>query len=115
MQTILGSGGVVAHEIAKELKQFTTDIRLVSRNPKKVNETDSLFPADLTNLEQTRDTIKGSEVCYLAIGFKYNTKVWQEKWPVVIQNVVHLQTTGRAKNRHYRCQRSNANSSRTNL
>lgn len=36
MQTILGSNGQIGHELAKELsKHYTTDIRLVSRNPKK--------------------------------------------------------------------------------
>lgn len=88
MQTILGSGGIVADEIAKELTKFTTDIRLVSRNPKKVNDTDSLFSADITSLEQTRAALTGSEVCYLTIGFPYSAKIWEEKWPVTIKNVV---------------------------
>jgi len=88
MQTILGSGGVVADAIAKELTKFTTDIRLVSRNPKKVNSTDNLFAADLTNLEQTRKAVEGSEICYLAIGFPYSAKIWAEKWPITIKNVV---------------------------
>ncbi len=36
MQTILGSSGQIGQELAKALhKDFTTDIRLVSRNPKK--------------------------------------------------------------------------------
>ena len=44
MQTILGSGGAIGLPLAKELKSFTSQIRLVSRNPKKVNDTDELFP-----------------------------------------------------------------------
>lgn len=47
-QTILGAGGPIGIELAKALTAYTTDIRLVSRNPKKVNQTDTLFPADLT-------------------------------------------------------------------
>lgn len=35
MQTILGSGGAIGIELAKALKEFTNEIRLVSRNPKK--------------------------------------------------------------------------------
>ncbi|HHF7372734.1 hypothetical protein [Legionella bozemanae] len=35
-QTILGANGQIAEELAKELrKNYTPDIRLVSRNPKK--------------------------------------------------------------------------------
>jgi len=37
MQTILGSGGAIGIELAKALTAYTLDIKLVSRNPKKVN------------------------------------------------------------------------------
>ena len=47
-QTILGSGGAIGIELAKALTAYTTDIRLVSRNPKKVNPNDEVFPADCT-------------------------------------------------------------------
>ena len=56
MQTILGSGGSIGVPLAKELSNFTDRIRLVSRNPKKVNDTDELFPADLSDLNQINDT-----------------------------------------------------------
>lgn len=36
MQTILGSGGAIGIELAKALKEFTSEIKLVSRNPKKI-------------------------------------------------------------------------------
>lgn len=88
MQTILGSGGAIGIELAKALTQWTTEIRLVSRNPKKVNESDSLFPANLTNREEIFKAVEGSSVCYVTVGFEYNTKVWQETWPSFMQNVV---------------------------
>jgi hypothetical protein len=43
MQTILGAGGSIGTELAKALKLFTEDIRLVGRHPKKVNETDLML------------------------------------------------------------------------
>lgn len=47
MQTIIGSGGGIGKPLARELKKnYTDQIRLVSRNPRKVNDTDQLFPAD---------------------------------------------------------------------
>jgi len=88
MQTILGSGGAIGTELAKALKQYTSDIRLVSRNPKKVNDTDSLYPADLSDKNQVIAAIEGSEICYLTLGFDYNIKIWKEKWPALIKNVV---------------------------
>jgi nucleoside-diphosphate-sugar epimerase len=80
MQTILGAGGTIGSELAKELKKYTSDIRLVSRNPKKVNDTDQLFPADLTDSEQVKKAIEGSDIVYLVVGFEYNIKVWRREW-----------------------------------
>ncbi len=88
MQTILGAGGAIGIDLAKALTTYTTDIRLVSRNPKAVNPTDQLHPADLTDAAQVDRAVAGSEVCYLTIGFDYKTKLWQERWPALIRNVV---------------------------
>jgi nucleoside-diphosphate-sugar epimerase len=88
MQTILGSGGSVGVDLAKELKKYTKDIRLVSRNPEKVNDTDQVFKADLTQKQQVFDAIEGSDIVYVTIGFPYNTKVWREVWPEFIKNVI---------------------------
>ncbi len=41
MQTILGATGQIAVELARELRRkHTSELRLVSRNPRKVNETE---------------------------------------------------------------------------
>ncbi len=88
MQTILGSGGAIGTDLAGALKSYTSEIRLVSRHPKKVNETDQLFPADLSVPENVEKAVAGSEVCYLTVGFEYSLKVWREKWPALIRNVV---------------------------
>ncbi len=87
-QTILGAGGAIGIELAKALTTYTTDIRLVSRNPKKVNPNDELFPADLTNREDVFKAIEGSEIVYVTVGFAYNSKVWQKLWPSFINNVI---------------------------
>ena len=47
MQTILGAGGVISKELAKNLPAYTDKVKLVSRNPVRVNETDILFQGDL--------------------------------------------------------------------
>jgi len=88
MQTILGSSGVIGKELAKSLIQYTNKIRLVSRNPKKVNENDELFTADLTDAGQTIKAVEGSEVVYLTIGLQYDIKIWRTQWPVVMKNVI---------------------------
>lgn len=88
MQTILGANGSIGIELAKNLKKYTNDIRLVSRNPEKVNETDLLFPADLTKKEEVFKAVEGSRVCYITIGFAYKLKVWKANWPAFISHVI---------------------------
>ena len=88
MQTILGSGGAIGIELAKALNEYSTDIRLVSRNPKKVNETDELFPADLLNPRDVREAVEGSSIVYVTVGFPYAYKTWKQSWPVFIKNVI---------------------------
>jgi nucleoside-diphosphate-sugar epimerase len=87
-QTILGAGGSIGIELAKALTDFTSDIRLVNRNPKKVNSTDTLFAADLTEREDIFKAIEGSSITYVTIGFPYKTKVWEQTWIPFIQNVM---------------------------
>jgi nucleoside-diphosphate-sugar epimerase len=88
MQTILGAGGPIGIELAKALTEYTTDIRLVSRHPQKVNPTDKLMPADLLDAKKVQKAVKGSEVVYVTVGFPYYTKVWQDCWPKFIKNVI---------------------------
>jgi len=88
MQTILGAGGTIGKELARYLSEYTNQIRLVGRDPQKVNESDHLFSADLTNLSQVMEAVKDTEVAYLTIGLQYNTKIWQVIWPVVMKNVL---------------------------
>ena len=88
MQTILGSGGSIGIPLAKELTAYTDRIRMVSRNPKMINEKDELFPADITDPAQLDKAIEGSEVVYLTVGFEYNIRAWREKWPALIRNVI---------------------------
>ena len=88
MQTILGSGGSIGIELAKALTAYTDQIRLVSRKPERVNESDTLFTADLLDPAQLDKAVEGSEVVYVVIGFKYDLKVWQQSWPPFIDSVI---------------------------
>lgn len=90
MQTIIGSGGAIGIELAKALTEYTTDIRLVSRNPKKINATDQLFPADVTNRNELEKAVKDSDIVYITVGFPYNHKVWKEKWPKFIRDLISI-------------------------
>jgi nucleoside-diphosphate-sugar epimerase len=97
MQTILGANGTIGSALAKELTTHTDKIRLVGRNPKRINDTDELFPADLSDGQQVEKAIEGSEVVYLLVGFDYKLKVWQDKWPRLMRATVDACIKHRAK------------------
>ena len=88
MHTILGANGIIAQELSRALAEHVPNIRQVSRNPQKVNQTDEIFPADLLDGKATGAAVAGSEVAYLVAGLKYSTSVWQEQWPRVMRNVI---------------------------
>lgn len=97
MQTILGSTGVIGTELAKSLTQYTDKIRLVSRNPKRVNPADQLVIADLTNPQQVLSAVEGSKVVYLTAGLQYKINVWQNQWPLIMNNVINACKAHKAK------------------
>jgi nucleoside-diphosphate-sugar epimerase len=97
MQSILGSGGIIANHIATSLPAYTDKIRLVSRNPKVVTGKEELVSADLNSAGDVLKAVKGSDVVYLTAGLQYNSKVWQEQWPVLIQNVINACKENNAK------------------
>lgn len=89
MQTILGANGIIGEELAKELhKNYTKEIRIVGRNPQKVNDSDELFKADLLNSDQTRKAVKGSEIVYLTVGLPYSSEIFLRDWPIIMQNTI---------------------------
>lgn len=89
MQTILGASGQIGRELALSLKrEFTSDIRLVSRNPVKINDSDELVSADLLDAEQTMQAVAGSEIVYMTAGLPIDSQIWVERWPIMMRNVI---------------------------
>lgn len=89
MQTILGANGQIGEELAKELKRsFTPDIRIVSRKAQKVNDTDTVFAADLSVREKAIAAVKGSEVAYFTLGLPIGSDLWERQFLVILENVI---------------------------
>lgn len=97
MQTILGAGGGAGTEITRELANYTDTIRVVSRNPRKVNANDQLMKADLTDPSQLDEAVNGSEIVYVTIAFDYNIKVWREKWPPFMRQLISSCSSHKSK------------------
>ncbi|MGN7862327.1 NAD-dependent epimerase/dehydratase family protein [Microbacterium sp. 22303] len=89
MQTILGANGQIAVELAKELHRgHTADLRLVSRNPRAVNDTDGLMRADLMDAAQTAAATAGSEIVYFTAGLPADTALWEAQFPTMLRNAL---------------------------
>lgn len=98
MQTILGANGQIAVELARELaRNHTTDLRLVSRNPRKVNDTDTTVRADLLNAEQTAAAVAGSEIVYFTAGLPADTELWEAQFPTMLRNALDAARAAGAK------------------
>jgi nucleoside-diphosphate-sugar epimerase len=87
-QIILGAGGSVGKALAKELKNYTNEIFLFSRNPKKVNEGDTLVKGSLLDTAQTVNALQNIDVAYLVVGLPYETKIWERDWMKLALNVL---------------------------
>jgi nucleoside-diphosphate-sugar epimerase len=98
MQTILGANGQIAVELARELRRsHTSDLRLVSRNPRKVNATDALMAADLLDAKQTAAAVRGSEIVYFTAGLPPDTELWKRQFPVMLRNALEAARGAGAK------------------
>lgn len=98
MQTILGATGQIAVELAKELHlHYTQNLRLVSRNPRKVNESDTLVAANLLDAQQTVAAVAGSEIVYFTAGLPPDTALWESQFPVMLKNALDATRAAKAK------------------
>ncbi|MGN7702148.1 NAD-dependent epimerase/dehydratase family protein [Cellulosimicrobium sp. 22601] len=89
MQTILGANGQIAVELARELhREHPGELRLVSRNPRPVNDTDLLARADLLDAEQTAAAVAGSSTVYFTAGLPADTRLWEERFPTMLRNAL---------------------------
>lgn len=96
MHTILGAGGPVANSLFAELTANQETIRLVSRKPIATNNNATSWrKADLLNYKEVLAASQGSTVIYLCVGLVYDAAIWQQQWPVIMQNVIRVtQETG---------------------
>ena len=94
--TILGAGGSIGNALTYELLKSKEDIRLVSRSNYSIPGTES-FKADLASYDQTLKSVQNSDIVYLCAGLPYDSKVWAELWPKVMQNTINACKSVNAK------------------
>ena len=97
MITILGAGGAIGNELAKELTARNRRIRLVSRNPKASTGAVETLAADLSQLDDTVRAVSGSAVAFLLVGLKYDLNSWRELWPRIMRNAIEAAKRANAR------------------
>jgi len=84
---ILGAGGVISYPLVRELQSRGQTVKLVSRRGHELPGTESIR-ADLTKGADVLAAVETSSIVYLVAGLPYNTLVWSEVWPKVMQNTI---------------------------
>jgi nucleoside-diphosphate-sugar epimerase len=97
MQTILGAGGAIGTELVKELAHAGQSVRLVGRNPKRVQGATEALSADISDRDQTIRAVSGSTVVHLLVGLKYDHRVWRKLWPRIVSNAIEACKRANAK------------------
>lgn len=91
IHTIFGAGGPVANALTRQLISENKNVRLVSRRPSTFTGNNITWhKADLLNYPEVLQAAKGSDVIYLCAGLVYDAKVWQQQWPVIMQNMINV-------------------------
>jgi len=85
--TILGAGGSIGNALAFELLKKNDNIRLVSRSNYSIPGTES-YKADITSYDETLKSVEYSDIVYLCAGLSYDSKIWSELWPKIMQNTI---------------------------
>ena len=86
--TILGAGGTIANELTEVLINNNETVRLASRKGLPRQGAESIV-TDVTNYEQVKRAVTGSDIVYLLVGLVYKIDVWKESWPKIMSNVIN--------------------------
>jgi len=89
MHTILGAGGPISNSLATKLSENNIKVNLASRRRVSTRANETWIKTDLLNLSEVIAATKGAEVVYLSAGLVYDKNIWQQQWPVVMQNVIN--------------------------
>ena len=56
-----------------------------------------IVKADLIQYDQVLAAVNNSTIVYLVVGLKYNSKIWETEWPLVMNNVIQACKAVKAK------------------
>ena len=84
---VLGGNGTIGRETIRALVSYGHTPLSVGRRPAVVPGTPSI-QADLLDAADTEVALRGADVAYFVPGLPYDSRVWQEQWPVLLNNAI---------------------------
>jgi nucleoside-diphosphate-sugar epimerase len=88
VQTILGAGGIIGTELARELNRRGKKVRLVGRRPPELQLGEERLAADMLDGRAVNRAVEGSAAVYLTLGLPYDSRAWKAQWPAIMGNVM---------------------------
>jgi nucleoside-diphosphate-sugar epimerase len=86
LHVILGASGAIGTEIIKDLQHRGLPFRVVERT-KNIEGIDTVH-ADISHIDELKEAIKGATHVYNCVGVQYDTNIWREVWPTIIDNLI---------------------------
>jgi nucleoside-diphosphate-sugar epimerase len=86
LHVILGASGAIGMEIIKELQSKNLPFRAVERS-KTIPNIETTH-ADISKIDELKKALVGATHVYSCVGVKYDTKIWQQVWPQITDNLI---------------------------
>ncbi len=88
LHVVLGARGAIGRSVIKELQSKNIPLKAIDRNVETMYGVTTIN-ADLLNFSEVESALSGATHVYFCIGLPYDAKIWYEKFPVLIDNVIN--------------------------
>jgi hypothetical protein len=95
LHVVLGASGASGRAVVQELKRRNLPFRAIGRSAGFSDF--EMTAADVFNKSELLGAVQGASHVYLCIGLPYNLRIWQQQWPLLMQNTIEACETMRAK------------------
>ncbi|HRJ17050.1 MAG TPA: NAD-dependent epimerase/dehydratase family protein [Saprospiraceae bacterium] len=95
LHVVLGASGASGRAVVQELKRRNLPFRAIGRSAHFSDF--EMTAADVFNPDELLRAVQGASHVYLCIGLPYSTKIWQQQWPLLMQNTIEVCETVRAR------------------
>lgn len=87
--TVIFGNGAIGHLVTDLLVGRGQTVRIAQRRPPAAVSANTEYVAcDVLDLAAVRNAVRGADQVLLAVGFTYDSRVWETSWPKTVHNVV---------------------------